>query len=310
MALASHLKSFQALELAVRLGSLKKGADALGITPAAVGQRIKTLEDYLGVDLLVRGRSGLQPTAELSKALPHLGKAFAELGAAADALDLQRVNEIHIAANSDWVSLWLQPRLPEFRSAYPNISFCINGEGDAPIRLGQTDVEISFSEEKQNNNCDLLYHDYITPIGSTENILRLRKLRRRLKLEGFPLLHLDFYKEDPSSLDWPRWIKAFGHRSSGFERGVRFRQIAAGLEAVKSNAGFMLCGQALIADQVERGELALPFPVDHGGWTSHAFQAAYKHDTTRRAQVSRFREWLAQKAAETRNDLANRAPAP
>ena len=63
MLVTSHLKSFQALDLAIRTGSLKGAADLLAITPAAVGQRIKTLEDYLGLDLVVRGRSGLRPTA-------------------------------------------------------------------------------------------------------------------------------------------------------------------------------------------------------------------------------------------------------
>ena len=61
----SHLKSLQALEIAVRLGSLKHAANVLAITPAAVGQRVKALEDYLGIDLLERGRSGLRPTPQL-----------------------------------------------------------------------------------------------------------------------------------------------------------------------------------------------------------------------------------------------------
>ena len=56
MAVTTHLKSLQALELAVRTGSFKAAAETLGITPAAIGQRIRSLEDYLGTDLLVRGR--------------------------------------------------------------------------------------------------------------------------------------------------------------------------------------------------------------------------------------------------------------
>jgi LysR family glycine cleavage system transcriptional activator len=49
MALVTHLRSLQALEMAVRKGSLNAAAGELGITPAAVGQRIKMLEDYLGL---------------------------------------------------------------------------------------------------------------------------------------------------------------------------------------------------------------------------------------------------------------------
>ena len=107
----SHLKSLQAIELALRFGSLAKAADALSITPAAVGQRIKAIEDYLGLELIVRGRSGLRPTRALSGALEHLHAAFRELERFGDLLDVQKGEEIHIAAPSDFVELWLAQRL-------------------------------------------------------------------------------------------------------------------------------------------------------------------------------------------------------
>ena len=66
MAGLTHLRALQALELALRTGSLKGAAGILAITPAAVGQRIKALEDYLGTELLVRGRAGLRATPALA----------------------------------------------------------------------------------------------------------------------------------------------------------------------------------------------------------------------------------------------------
>ncbi len=307
MLVTSHLKSFQALDLAIRTGSLKAAADRLAITPAAVGQRIKTLEDYLGLDLVTRGRSGLRPTAALSKALPHLAKAFHELSFAAQALDLQRVNEIQMAANSDWVELWLMPRLPRFRADFPNILFSINGEGDVPMRLGQTDVEISFRAPLRDGSTVLLFHDFLLPVSSPENARRIGKLRKRDRLEGFPLLHLDFYRDDPSEIGWPEWIGAHGYRRSALNRGIRFRRIAACLEAVKSDAGLMICGLALLGDELEQGKLTLPFPVSTGAWSSHAFQASFRRDTLSRPQVRHFRDWLAAEAAETARQLRQRA---
>lgn len=305
MLAVAHLKSFQALELALRLGSLKAAADVLGITPAAVGQRIKTLEDYLGIDLVVRGRSGLRPTPTLSLALPRLANAFQELGAAAEALDLQRANEIQIAANSDWVELWLAPRLPKFRSLHPNTRFCINGEGDAPIRLGQSDVEVRFREPSDDQDSTVLFRDFLVPVSSRGNAERIGKLDKKSRLEGFPLLHLDFYKDDPSAIGWPEWIKANGRRRSVLPRGVlRFQRIAPGLEAVLSDAGVMICGLALILDRLEKGEFTLPFDVSTGAWTRHAFQARFRRDAVVRPQVRRFRQWLEEEARQTAAKLA------
>lgn len=116
----THLRSLQALEAAVRLGGIARAAAALGITPAALGQRISALESYLGVTLLSRGRSGMAATPELVAALPHLHSAFAELEEAASALDLQRGGEIHVAAAStSWNCGWSRAcRLfaPSFRA--------------------------------------------------------------------------------------------------------------------------------------------------------------------------------------------------
>jgi hypothetical protein len=67
-----------------------------------------------------------------------LRAAFEELETVAALLNLQRGDEIHIAATSDFVDLWLRPRLGSFREEHPQIRFSINGEGDVPIRIGDS----------------------------------------------------------------------------------------------------------------------------------------------------------------------------
>jgi LysR family glycine cleavage system transcriptional activator len=284
-----HLRSLQALELALRTGSLQAAANILGITPAAVGQRVKTLEDYLGVDLLVRGRSGLKATGSLTPAVAHLSAAFRELEMAAALLDLQRGSEIHIAAASDFADLWLKPRIAAFRYEHLNTLFCINGEGDAPLRLGLVDCEITFGPLAGG---DLLFKDYVAPISSPENTARINALTRRDRLEGFPLLHLDFYKEDPAVPDWPEWIRGRRLRRTAPERGIRFQRITPVLEAVLANAGLALCGLGLARELLEEKRLSLPFSPTSGVWTAHAFQVRFRSDALGRPQVRRFREWI------------------
>jgi LysR family glycine cleavage system transcriptional activator len=298
----SHLKSLQALELALRLGSLQAAGRALWITPAAVGQRIKALEDYLGIDLVVRGRSGLRPTSELSGALDHLRAAFQELDTVATILNLQRGDEIHIAAPSDFADFWLNPRLGSFRTEHPHVLFCINGEGDAPLRIGQVDCEISFCHQRDARD-DLLFRDFVLPISSPENTRRISNVALRDRLEGFPLLHLDFYKEDPSAPNWTTWIKTQRLKRTEPNRGMRFQRIKPALEAVRANAGLTICGLALLGPYIDDGTLSLPFPVATGQWTHHAFQARFRPDALLRPQVKRFREWLVGQATITRDWL-------
>jgi LysR family glycine cleavage system transcriptional activator len=300
----SHLKSLQALELALRLGSLQAAGGALWITPAAVGQRIKALEDYLGVELVVRGRSGLRPTPELAGVLEHLRAAFQELDAVATMLNLQRGDEIHVAATSDFADLWLKPRMGSFKAEHPHVLFCINGEGDAPLRIGQVDCEISFGPQRGNACDDLLFRDYVLPISTPENTRRISAVAPRDRLEGFPLLHLDFYKDDPSAPNWAAWIKTQRLKRTEPNRGIRFQRIKLALEAVRANAGPTICGLALLGPYIDDGTLSLPFPVSTGQWTDHAFQARFRTDALLRPQVKRFREWLVGQATATRDWLS------
>ncbi|MET0545304.1 MAG: LysR substrate-binding domain-containing protein [Caulobacterales bacterium] len=300
MVAPSHLKSFQALEAALRAGSLKDAADGLAITPAAVGQRIKSLEDYLGLDLLVRGRSGLAPTASLVPALAHIHAAFRELEAASELLDLQRGQEIHIAAVPDFADLWLRSRLVQFRAEHPNTLFRVNGEGEAPLRLRTADCEISFgARTPDGTHTDILFGDYVAPIATPENVQRIKALPKRERLEGFPLLHFDFYKDDPESPNWPIWVREQKYRRTAPERGLRFQRIASGLDAVLAHAGIAICGLALIRELVDSGELALPFGIPAGGATEYVFKARFRAEALARPQVRRFRAWLQSEASDT-----------
>ena len=300
MVITSHLKSLQALEVAVRTGSFKRAGELLGLTAAAVGQRVKTLEDFLGVELVVRGRGGVRPTPELRTALPHLQRAFAELGNVSRELDLQRGQELHIAAPTDFTELWLKPRLPKFREAHPNTLFCINGEGDAPLRLARVDCRIEFGPAQETPEVEPLFREFIVPISSPAIRDRTSLLPAPSRLEGFPLLHLDAYRDDPGNPSWASWLAGNGIARSAPERGIRFQRIVPALDAILADAGICLCGIALLEDQLEAGAIAVPYPIKTGQLTTNSF-AAYFSNTAgiKRPHIQRFQSWLAREAALT-----------
>ena len=303
MATVTHLRALQALEQAIRCGSMKEAAKALAITPAALGQRIRALEDYLGYDLLVRGRSGIRPTRELEAAVAHLSAGFRELETVTDILDFQRVHEVHITADTDWAELWLRPRIPAFKEDNPNTLFCINGTGDVPVRLGEADCDIRFSKDHDASGSDLLFNDYLLPVSSPVNTERVASLPEEVRLEGFPLLHLDCYTADGGAIGWPEWIGMYGYRKTAPGLGIRYRRVMHALEAVYADSGFLLCGLALIKPQVDDGTVRIPFPIEEGAWSDNAYRVAFRQGARRREQIERFRQWLLDEAGATRAEL-------
>lgn len=296
----SHLKSLQAVELAVRMGSLAAAAEVLGISPAAVGQRVKALEDYLGSELLARTRTGIHASPALAAALPHLRNAFGELKIAAGELELQRGCELHVAAPPDFAELWLEPRLGSFRQAYPQVEFCINGVGDVPLRLRKADCEIRFGQPPpEHDQAETLFHDLIAPICSPGTFERRSALPPELRLEDYPILHLDFYKDDPAGISWPEWIGKNGLTRTAPARGIRFQRVKPVLDAVLADAGFTLCGLSLTRHLIESGSITLAYPEKQGMWTQWAFIARFPANVQKRPPVRWFREWLLEESRAT-----------
>ena len=143
------------------------------------------------------------------------------------------------------------------------------------MRLGQADCQIGYGPIVDDGAIDLLFRDFVLPISSRVNLDRTSQFPARARLEGFPLLHLDFYKDDPARLSWPDWIAANDIARTAPERGIRFQRITAAVDAVLANAGITLCGLALLSDAVEDGSIALPYPISTGIWSTHAFLARF-----------------------------------
>ena len=299
MTSVTHLKSLQALELAVREGSLTAAAVRLGITPAAVGQRIRTLEDYLGTDLLLRGRTGLQPTPELQQALADLRAGFAALERVVETLDFQRVSEIHVVADPDWADLWLAPRLPRFRAEYPNILFCVNGDGDVPLRIGSPDLQIVCGDEPGI----ALFRDVIVTVTGPDNSRRLADWDAQHEMEGMPLLHLKRQRDDEDYPGWVEWFKAFGHRAFGNDRGIHYPNARLALKAVRENVGFLVCGLSLMLQDLEAKTVVHPFPISQNIVAPFPYRVRMSAKAETRPQVQRFVEWLELESRETQRKI-------
>jgi LysR family glycine cleavage system transcriptional activator len=304
MSTATHLKSLQALEMAIRVGSLKGAADHLGITPAAVGQRIRSLENFLGIDLLMRGRSGLQPTSDMNRVLVDLKAAFAALDQVSEGLDFQRVTEIHIVADADWSELWLLPRLDEFKKENPNILFCINGIGDIPLRLGAPDCRIEYREPGKGEE---LFRDRLLPVVSPSNIYRMDVGHGEVSLEGMPFMHLETQRDDDLYPGWPDWVAAYGHRREGAERGLHYRNARLALEAVRVEVGFLICGLSLVTNDLAEGTVVLPFPANQSLVAPMPYVLTITAHGTIRPQLQRFCDWLRDQALRTRQSLETAA---
>lgn len=125
------LNGLRVLDAAARHLSFTRAADELAVTPAAVGQQIRALEDMLGVVLFRRTPKGLELTPETEGALEALRGGFLMFEEAVQAMQAgQSSNSLTIAAPRDISAAWLMPRLAEYRRDNPDLHFTLIAADD------------------------------------------------------------------------------------------------------------------------------------------------------------------------------------
>jgi LysR family glycine cleavage system transcriptional activator len=116
------LLALRAFTETTRLGSLKAAAEHMGVTPGAISQQIRQLEDRLGVTLLTRSRHGLQLTEAGASLYPGLSRGFGQIERALLDLEIQtNANTLTISTQPSFAASWLVPRLASFSAQHPGI---------------------------------------------------------------------------------------------------------------------------------------------------------------------------------------------
>ncbi|WP_443749643.1 LysR family transcriptional regulator ArgP [Asticcacaulis solisilvae] len=110
----------RAVAMVVQTGSFDKAAKALHVTPSAISQRIKQLEDRLGAVLIVRGTpcTATEKGAWLCRHMDHVGMLEKDLMAQLPGLQeadapAERVT-LNIASNADSLATWFLKAVSAF----------------------------------------------------------------------------------------------------------------------------------------------------------------------------------------------------
>ena len=124
------LNALRVFDAAARHLSFTRAADELAVTPAAVGQQIRALEDMLGVVLFRRTSKGLELTDEAGAGLEALRSGFLHFEDAVQTMQAGQSSHVYtIASPRDFFAVWLAPRLTAFRRANPDVRYAlVDGE--------------------------------------------------------------------------------------------------------------------------------------------------------------------------------------
>jgi len=141
------LNALRVFDAAARHLSFTRAADELAVTPAAVGQQIRALEDVLGVVLFRRTSRGLELTDEAYAGLEPLREGFLRFEESVQAMQAgQSSHSYTIAVPREFYAQWLAPRLASFRGVNPQVRYQLIADEDADFTEANLDVAIRLVE--------------------------------------------------------------------------------------------------------------------------------------------------------------------
>ncbi|MCG2841681.1 LysR family transcriptional regulator [Sandaracinobacter sp. RS1-74] len=139
------LNALRVFDAAARSLSFTKAADELAVTPAAVGQQIRALEETLGVILFRRTARGLELTPEAARALPHLRSGFTAFEETVSALrEGQGATRLSLGCARGAIRHWLMPRLSRWLEANADASVQVLAL-DGPVDFSQANLDLALS---------------------------------------------------------------------------------------------------------------------------------------------------------------------
>lgn len=226
------------------------------MTPAAISHQVKSLEEWLGLSLFVRHAQGLRLTDSGRAATPALSAAFDALGMAVRDLRVGAPRaQVSIAALPSVAQLWLAPRLPGLRAAFPEVQPSVHAlEAPPNLRREPFDLAVFLVRDvPRGARCFTICEDVIFPV-CTPGIAA--SLRSHGDLATRPLLRDTSWADD-----WGRWLSAAGVTGVAADEGPAFSLYSLAVQAALEGAGVLMGHEALLVGPIASGALVAPFPV-------------------------------------------------
>ncbi|QUY48619.1 LysR family transcriptional regulator [Serratia plymuthica] len=293
----NRLKWLHAFEATARHGSFTGAAQELGVTPAAVGQLVRSLEDWVGHPLLHRTRSGkerLTLVGEAQEALQDITQGLDKLETGLNKLRGRRARSVVVLTASQVLMMnWLMDRLNRFSETHENIDLRLNvteklmdvahGEADIGIRCGLGDW--------QGVNKTWLMDEEAVLVCSPR-LVTPGKMACGEWLATQKLIHDDTPHPGADFPSWEDVLRAVG-APEALESGLHINSTSAVILSALSGRGVAIVRYALVKQLIKTGQLAQLHP-DRRWPLKWSYYLVTPQLNAMRDEVKVFHDWLLQ----------------
>ncbi|PWB82022.1 MAG: LysR family transcriptional regulator [Methylocystaceae bacterium] len=276
-----------------RCGRMRDAADVMALTPGAISQRIRELEDAIGYRLFTRTQAGVALNAAGEALFASLDAPFRMIEDVDRNLTSASAQRVTISTTGSFAASWLVPRLFEFSRRHADIDIVVETENRI-VDLRREPIDLAIRHGLGNYpglEAIWLMAPELIVVASPELLRTGRPVMTPADCLAFPLLH------DVDRTDWRLWFEAHGIVAPRVLKGPAFSDDHLKIEAAASGQGLALVRDVHAEDGLRAKRLAQPIAAR---WpTRFAYYAVAASEASQRPAVRRFRDWLVKEASET-----------
>lgn len=292
------LKALKIFEVVAFHSSITVAAKDLFVTPSAVSQQIRQLEQFFGEPLFIRSGKKLQLTLFGQQCLVPVREGFQRVAVGLDEVYRGRSRRrLTVSVAPSMGQMWLLPRLDRFVYRNPDVDVAIVSSTElSSLEREDVDVAIRYGNGFYPGlHTELLMRETVLAVCSPKVAAFVGNIGDPRSVLNLPLLHEDPVERDPSCPDWRGFALKYGLDDLNVVKGIRFNQSSLLATAAEQDKGialvkFQVAHAALDAGRLVRAA-SYEVPVDF------AYYLVCQREKRDRQPVKAFAEWLAEETA-------------
>ncbi|RZF24147.1 LysR family transcriptional regulator [Paraburkholderia sp. UYCP14C] len=305
----SNLPPLSALHTFIEVGksgSMKRAAELLCVSPGAVSQQIKALEDRMRVRLFERAHRELHLSDAGRSLFEQLSRAFEEIHHAWENTHAptSRITKLTISTTASFANSWLAPRIGGFTKQWPNIEINIE-TSPRLIDLRRDFVDVAIRHglgDYPQHAVTKLWTPAMVPVCSPGLLGSGPAVLEPVDCLQYPLL------QDADRADWALWLRAQGIENASARRGSSFCDDALLIKAAVAGQGIALVSDVHASAEIANGRLVrllrTPWP------TNFAYYLVTNEDRSEEWKIAAFRKWMLEQVAMAENAEDARTDTP
>jgi len=289
------LNALRAFEVAARAGSYVAAAEELDVSPAAVSQQVRNLEEFLGKQLFMRfnnrvvltdaGQVVYAGASDALQAISTLTEQVMSGGAR---------SRLVISALSSVAERWLEPRLAAFALQQRTLRIDLRIEND-PVDFARHNIDLRIcygTNLYPEMNIIHLHRDEVLPLCSPA-YLEGNPAARASGMDGVPdddLIHTNWGPSFVSHPTWRAWFTKLGVARPSDAKGYQVGMSSLVLDLARDGVGVALGQRMMAGDDLASGRLVplSTIAIELG----HPYCLAHPRSKTRRAGLRALIDWL------------------